>query len=194
MKDAEETRTRGPKKNSPEERDPDHNSEGERCASDARLLDWIEATMDTEERERMLAIPDHDADSLGEVERQERIGHLLTSLPADPAPAELWSEVTSRIRSSRVSLAPPLIRRVLRYRKTLAACAAGLLLAVTFLVADPFGSPETSLNRWIVIDEDQFEATMSSVDRVNRELLMGSWPVGGSPDEMFMQLSGGRSK
>ncbi len=189
MKDAEEPRARGPKSNSPEVRDPRHDVERQSCPPDVPLLDWIEATMDPTEREHMLAIPDHDAESPGEVEQHAKVQQILSSLSADPAPAELWSEVRHRVRTSRVSLAPPLVQRILRYRKALAASAAAVLLAVTFLFTDPFGSNPTAPSRWLIIDEEAFEAELDPQDRLLRDMLVGEWPVSGSPAEMYAAMS-----
>lgn len=188
MKDAEEPRDRGPKSNSPEEGDLRHDVERQSCPPDVPLLDWIEATMDPADRERMLAIPDHDAESPGEVEQHAKVEQILSSLSADPAPAELWTEVRHRVRTSRVSLAPPLVQRILQHRKALAASAAAVLLAVTFLFTDPFGSDPATSSRWLIVDEEAFDAGLGSEERLLRDMIVGEWPVSGGPAEMYSQL------
>lgn len=137
-------------------------------------LDWLERTMDPEERERMLSLPDADPASPGEIERRQSIGRLLASLPSKEAPEELWAHLRARIESL-----PP-ARKTAAARWLRRGTAAGLAAAVLLLASWLFfayqpGLPASRVH-WVIIEEDLADPSLSLEDRFGRRALCGeSW-------------------
>ncbi len=144
-------------------------------------LDWLEASMDPTERERMLALPDRSPESRGEVERRQAIERTLESLSTQRAPDGLWSDICRRIETEP---APPARPFVAMWRRPLTGVAAALFLAVTtwFVTSeiDPFGwmssggdpagpgdtrpgdteagnADERRAVEWVIVDGDAFD-------------------------------------
>lgn len=175
---------------------------------DDHLLDWIEGTMSPQERARMQALPDHEPETPGEIERRERLASLLSSIPAQSAPANLWADLQHRIDKAPAESTSPghgpvaipvrVVRRVLAHRKAVAGLAAVLLLAVTFFALQPelFRGSQPGIQSgqaggkidWVVIDESDLDLSLE--DQTYYRALVGAWPgeENGSPDVMYGEL------
>lgn len=174
-----------------------------------RLLDWLESTMNPAERERMLALPDSEPTSPGEVERRQWLEVALSSIPEEPPPPGLWNDVLRRVEASRaataISASPPsspapttppatIIRRIASgirtHRSVAAGIAATLLVALTLLFAGPIllgpgaGGPEGGTGeRWVVMDVDE-----NLGDAGAFEVVAGF--LNGGPHEQYARLVG----
>lgn len=148
------------------------------------LLDWVERTMDAGERERMLALPDHDPSTPEEVERQQAVGRLLASLPPMTAPEGLWANVRDRIEA--LPTHRPRLRRRLR-SGAIAGLAAAVLVVVSWLVLSRHSGVPGGRIQWVVVDDPFSEAVAGTAEeQASRALVGESWMV--DPVDLYSRL------